>query len=272
MYNQYIIQTGVDKEILIAFLEAAGFEAFEEQEEALLAFRLATEHSDALADLADINQQFPLQYSFQSLPDVNWNEEWEKNFSPIQIGEKLGIRATFHAPIAGVQQELVIDPKMAFGTGHHATTYMVSAAMFDYDFQGKSVLDYGCGTGVLAILAKRLGAGFTWAVDIERPSYENTLENAALNGVAIEKVTHGTLEDVDTQQRFDIILANINRNVILASLASLHQRMKPEALLFVSGILSQDAKQLAEAGQQAGFAVLKEQQRGDWHAWVFRKI
>lgn len=272
MYNQYIIQTETDQEILIAFLEAAGFEAFEEQEAALFAYRLAAEHSEAVADLEVIGQQFPLQYSFQSLPDLNWNEEWEKNFSPIQIGEKLGIRATFHAPIAGVLQELVIDPKMAFGTGHHATTYMVSEAMFDYDFQGKRVLDYGCGTGVLAILAKRLGAGFTWAVDIERPSYENTLENAALNAVAIEQVTHGTLEDVDAQQRFDIILANINRNVILASLPSLHQRMELKALLFVSGILHQDASLVAEAAQEAGFAVLQHQQRENWLSWVFQKI
>lgn len=272
MYNQYTIQSKTETEILIAFLDAAGFEAFEEQEDSLQAYRLASEHEAAVRDLSDLNQQFPLAYRFRSIPDVNWNEAWEKNFSPIKIGDKLAIRATFHSPIEGVAQALVIDPKMAFGTGHHATTYMVSEAMFDYDFQGKSVLDYGCGTGVLAILAKRLGAGFTWAVDIELPSYENTLENAELNGVELQQTTHGTLDDVDTHQKFDIILANINRNVILASLASLHQRMKPEALLFVSGILSQDGSLVSEAAAKAGFTVLKQQQREDWLSWVFQKI
>ncbi len=271
MYNEYNIVSNANADILIAFLESDGFEAFEETAVGVKAYRLAAEHEQALLDIAALSEQFPLTFTVSGVEDKNWNEEWEKNFSPIQIGDLLGIRATFHAPMQGVQQELVIDPKMAFGTGHHATTYMVSELLFSIDLAGKRVLDYGCGTGILAILAKRLGAGFTWAVDIEYPSYENTLENAERNGVQLEVVTHGTLADVDERETFAVVLANINRNVILDSLASLYQRMQPAALLLVSGILAQDAVLVEEAAIRSGFSVNSHREREGWQAWVFQK-
>lgn len=272
MYNKYHITGTTETDILIAYLSDYGFDSFQEEEDGTLsAFQLAKEHETSLKQLAELNEQFPLKFTWEPLPEQNWNKIWESNFEPIRVGEKLGIRASFHAPMKNVRQELVLDPKMAFGTGHHATTYMVSDAMFDVDLNGKSVLDYGCGTGVLAILGKRLGAGFTWAVDIERPSYENTLENAETNGVFLDVVTHGTLDDVDAQRSFDVILANINRNVILASLPSLYDRLNPGGLLFVSGILQQDGELVERTALEAGFTVNQRQQRQDWLAWIFNR-
>lgn len=272
IYNQYVLTSEADHDILIAFLAEDGFDSFSEGEQGtLVTYRKQSEHEQAETFLAELNSRFPLTYTWEEMPDKNWNEEWERQFTPIRVKDRLGIRASFHEPMTDVQEELIIDPKMAFGTGHHATTWMVSDLMFEADFKDKAVLDYGCGTGVLAFLAKRLGAGFTWAVDIEKPSYENTIDNAFTNNIALEVVTHGTLEDVSSDKKFDMILANINRNVILASLPSLHQRLNAGGSLFISGILEQDAKLVEEAAQAAGFRQHQAREREGWRAWVFTK-
>lgn len=271
-YHEFSIRSDTDHDILIAFLADCGFEAFSEGENGiLLGYRSSNQRIEAEADLARISAQFPLEYTCVPLPNKNWNEEWEKQFTPIRVGDKLGIRASFHAPLAEVREELIIDPKMAFGTGHHATTWMVSDLMFGVDFSDTAVLDYGCGTGVLALLAGRLGARLIWAVDIERPSYENTLENAATNGIRLDQVIHGTLADVVNTEKFDMILANINRNVILESLASLYDRLSAGGLLFVSGILEQDAERVEHAARAAGFTQRETRQREGWCAWIFQK-
>ncbi|PHI20861.1 50S ribosomal protein L11 methyltransferase [Lewinellaceae bacterium SD302] len=272
-YNKYTIESATDHDILIAFLAEENFDSFSEGEtdNQLITYRLAEEHEAALAYLGELNERFPLTYRWELMPDKNWNEEWEKQFEPIYVKNRLGIRASFHPPMEDVREELIIDPKMAFGTGHHATTWMVSDLMFDQEFENRIVLDFGCGTGVLALLAKRLGAGFTWAVDIEKPSYENTLENAITNNVSLDVVTHGTLDDVAIDKNFDMILANINRNVILASLPALHERLNDGGLLFVSGILAQDAELVEQSARQAGFSPAEHREREGWQAWVFRK-
>lgn len=271
-YNQYTITSEFDHEVLIAFLAEDGFDSFSEGEgNVFYAYRSSNDHNKAEQCLKELELKFGLSYHWEVMPDKNWNEAWEKQFDPIKVKDKLGIRASFHEPLEGVKEELIIDPKMAFGTGHHATTWMVSDLMFDEDFQGKSVLDYGCGTGVLALLAKRLGADFTWAVDIEKPSYENTIDNAFVNGIVIDVVTHGTLDDVANEKKFDMILANINRNVILASLPTLHHRTQAGGLLFVSGILEQDAEMVSSAALDAGFTERKSHSREGWCAWVFAK-
>lgn len=273
IYNQYAIITDVDHDIIIAFLAEDGFDSFsQEADHTLFAYRSSKEHAEAELCLQRLDQRFGLTYSWEEMPDKNWNEAWEQQFEPIKVKDRLGIRASFHRPLDGVAEELIIDPKMAFGTGHHATTWMVSDLMFDEHFTDKSVLDYGCGTGVLALLAKRLGAGFTWAVDIEKSSYENTIDNAFVNGIVIDVVTHGTLSDVPNEKKFDMILANINRNVILDSLPTLHERTTNGGLLFVSGILKQDAIMVESAAKKVGFTQIKTQDREGWCAWVFAKI
>ncbi|MEM6396365.1 MAG: 50S ribosomal protein L11 methyltransferase [Bacteroidota bacterium] len=280
----------VDEDELVALLSVGGFEGFEQTEGILDAYLPEEGKEEAEAWLQRVKQTHSFTYTVEPLPDKNWNAEWEANFSPIQIGDWLGIRASFHEPMPVVDMEIIIDPKMAFGTGHHATTHMVCELMKPYDWAGKTVCDFGCGTGILAILAKKLGAGHTTAIDIEPASYENTIENAQTNGVEIDKVFCGDLDSffldlrrwsppppprgeflpAEVQKRkYHYILANINRGVILESLAPLKKSLLPGGKLFVSGILEVDATLVLKAADDAGLRTVEERQQGDWMAWVF---
>ncbi|MEO0627235.1 MAG: 50S ribosomal protein L11 methyltransferase, partial [Bacteroidota bacterium] len=187
----------VDDDELVALLSLAGFEGFEQTEGILDAYLPEDRVEEAASWLKNIQQTHEFTYTVAPLPDKNWNAEWEANFSPIQIGDWLGIRAGFHEPMDGLEMEIIIDPKMAFGTGHHATTHMVCDFMKEESWAGKSVFDYGCGTGILSIVAKKLGAAYVAAIDIETASYENTLENAETNGVELDRVFCGDLEAFD---------------------------------------------------------------------------
>ena len=275
MYTLYTLRPRdpAHTELLVALLAEAGFEAFEEREEQLLAYALTDAHRANLAALEKQRERLPFTFTHEVQEERNWNEVWEGQFHPIRIGDRLLIRAGFHPPEAGFEQELVIDPKMAFGTGHHATTHMMCELLFDYRDRvaGARSLDYGCGTGVLAILGKKLGGGAAGAVDIEAPSYENTIENAATNGVLLEEVIHGTLEDVPRGAPYDLILANINRNVILATAGSLYKRLRPGGLVFVSGILERDEDLIVERLTRAGFDHHDTRSRADWRAFVFSR-
>ncbi|MEM9529172.1 MAG: 50S ribosomal protein L11 methyltransferase, partial [Bacteroidota bacterium] len=206
-----------------------------------------------------------------ALEDKNWNEEWERQFTPINIGSRLRIRADFHDPDPTVERELIITPKMAFGTGHHATTHMMCELLLEHSLSGVKVLDYGSGTGVLAILAKQLGAGPVDAVDIESWSAENTQENAARNGVTLNQVIHGELKDVPLGVAYDLILANINRNVILATAESLYDRLRLGGTILFSGILAQDEELLVASLTDTGFLHQATRSRSDWRAFVFTR-
>ena len=214
--------------------------------------------------LNDLKTQFPFTWTKTFLPAQNWNAVWESNFQPVIVEDFCAVRADFHEPIPGVQHELVINPKMAFGTGHHETTWMCLRAMRELPCQGAHLLDFGCGTGVLAILAARLGAAEIEALDIEDESYQNTLENAVHNGVAEQIIARcGTLEAVQGRD-FDGVLANINRNVILEALPRLAELLKSSGWLLVSGILEQDGPMVRDAATQAGFDCQLQEQRGNW--------
>lgn len=272
VYNQYSLdnQPGMHQ-VLVAILSDAGFDSFQETNEGLLAFGTADRHETWVEILNTYQEQFAYAYTWKSLPQKNWNAEWESKFPPLYVGDKLFIRAEFHDPDPAIPMELVITPKMAFGTGHHATTYMMCELLFGMDLKRKRVLDYGSGTGVLAILAKKLGAGTTDAVDIEEPSAENTMENALKNGVALDSVTLGELKDVPAGRPYDIILANINRNVILATASALYERLAADGTILFSGILAQDEQLLIEKVVAAGFTHQETRQREDWRAFVFKK-
>lgn len=250
---------------LLALLEDLPFEGFEETDEQLLAFLPASSLTPALeAAVSDIAAQFDLSWHTRLIPHTNWNAEWEASFQPVKVGSFAGVRAAFHPPMADVRYELVIQPKMAFGTGHHATTWLMMQAMESLPWQGASVLDFGCGTGILAILAAQLGAAKVYGVDIEREAYENSLENMEINHTPELVIYEGELSVVPDELMFNIILANINRNVILQTLPSLYQKMLPAGHLLVSGILADDRNQVVEAAQQAGFTLLNEQGREQW--------
>jgi ribosomal protein L11 methyltransferase len=232
-------------EILIARLSELGYEGFEEEEQAastagssgrLHAF-IPEDKFDAGA-LGPLLDQWALPFQQTLIPKKNWNEEWEKNFHPVVVGGFCAVRASFHAPVGGVIHELVITPKMSFGTGHHATTYMMMEAMQHLDFTGRKVLDFGTGTGVLAILAERLGAEKVLAIDHDDWSIENARENLAVNDchrIIVEK-----METTPSKGLFSIILANINKNVILQEFDAIRQHLADDGVILLSGLLQDD--------------------------------
>ena len=264
-YWAYSFQIVDDKrDILLAFLSEWAFDSFQETEEGLDAFVPASD-KEKIEDsqMYALSEQFDARLSIREIPYVNWNETWESNFQPIVLDSFCAVRADFHPPQTGVKYEIVINPKMAFGTGHHDTTWMMMDVMRQHRFDRKKVLDYGCGTGILAILAAKMGATMIDGVDIELPAYENALDNIQINNAFNVQVFHGKL-DVILDNRFDFILANINRNVILDSLPTLHNKLNKGGILLISGILRQDEPIILEAARQAGFTVDEKFYRNEW--------
>lgn len=259
------------REIVLAFLSALPFDTFEETETGLNAYLPASQISDFSEEaLSDLQERFGIQWDKSLIKSQNWNAVWESNFQPIIVGNFCGIRADFHPPLTHVEHEILLNPRMAFGTGHHATTYMVIEQMSGINFQNEKVLDYGCGTGILAILAARLGAQPIDAVDIEAAAWENTLENCRINGVPEVTVFHGTLDAIE-DFGYGIILANINRNVILDSLSTLYEKLEKNGKLIVSGILIQDQKLVEQTALQAGFKANISVERDKWICQIFTK-
>ncbi len=259
------------REIALAFLNELPFDTFEETEKGLRAYlRISEEVEDIERELSEIAAQLAFTYSRRRIAAQNWNAVWEANFQPIQIGAFCGIRADFHPPFSEVQHEIIIQPRMAFGTGHHATTYMMIDMMSREDFQGSGVLDFGCGTGILAILAVKMGAQQVDAVDIEEPAYQNTIENAALNHAGPVAAYHGTLDAIK-EGGYNIILANINRNVILNTLSALYGKLAPAGVLLVSGILLADESLVLERAETVGLSPTGKTKRGEWSCMRFEK-
>ncbi len=253
------------QEILIALLADLGYEGFEQQDQALLAF-LPAESFDAAA-LETLLQipafSVPAQpYSTATLEPRNWNEEWEKSFEPVQVDQFCAVRAAFHQPIPGVTHELIVTPKMSFGTGHHATTYMMLQAMQHLDFQHKHVLDFGTGTGVLAILAEKLGAASILAIDNDDWSIENARENISENtclSISAEK-----MDKIPTDQTFDIILANINKHVLLGEMRSIAQQLRMGGVILLSGLLENDFEDIENEAQINNLSISERMTKGSW--------
>jgi ribosomal protein L11 methyltransferase len=267
-YLKYTFQAEPDlQEILMALLADWPFDTFEESPAALHAFVPQKDHDEDLqVGVQELAAQFEVTYKVEEIPYQNWNAVWESNFQPIRIDDFCAVRADFHPVQEGVKYELLINPRMAFGTGHHATTYMVMQLMSALNFGGSKVFDFGCGSGILAILAAQMGAAEVHAVDIEEPSYENTIDNARLNGV--ENQVQAFLGDLSviTAQGFDIILANIHRSVILAAFPALHQKLNNRGTLLISGILLADRDLVLTAANENGFSTQEVLQKGDWIA------
>ncbi len=249
------------QEIIIAILAELGYEGFEQEEFSLKTYRPEDNFDEpTLQQLAD---QLEFSYKVKLIPNQNWNALWEANFQPIQINDFCAIRADFHPSFPDVQHEITVNPKMAFGTGHHETTYMMMEQMEQLSFKNKKVLDFGCGTGILSILAEKLGASSTHALDNDPLSFENTKENMAVNNTNNIQVQLGVLPDVQ-ENNFDIILANINRSVILNTLSQLFQKIKKGGMILFSGILKSDENMLRQKLQKVGFDILNSQYKGDW--------
>jgi ribosomal protein L11 methyltransferase len=252
------------QEELIALLSDFGPEGFEQKENELLAyFDAALPASTELQHLLEA-----YEHEWVTVEEKNWNEEWERNFQPVKIERFCAIRADFHEPVQEVDHEIVITPKMSFGTGHHATTYMMIAQMQHIGFTGKKVFDFGTGTGILAILAERLGAASVTAIDVDEWSIENAIENCERNHCS--KISVSLSSEIPREQ-FELILANINRNVILQYAEELTAALRPGGLLLVSGILAADEEDITSAFTDKGFELSNKSERENWISMLFNK-
>ena len=230
-------------DLLIAQLNDIGFTGFEEADNHLKAFIPASDFIAATVKEIATSQSVPFTQSV--IEETNWNAVWESNFQPVIVDDFVAIRADFHEPIAGVEHEVLITPKMSFGTGHHATTHMMIQQMQAIDFIGKTVFDFGTGTGILAILAEKLGATAIMAVDTDDWSIANTAENLERNSCI--KVELKKVDTAEGQGMYDIILANINKNVILDNFLSLINQLAPGGILLLSGLLEADETDITAA-------------------------
>jgi ribosomal protein L11 methyltransferase len=231
-----IITEDYQQDLLINALGEIGFDTFEEMEFGFKAYIPADDFNlEKLDEVLEVyRDMFTFSYEIMLIPPKNWNAVWESNFEPIIIKDKVFVRATFHHARPEFAYEIVIDPKMAFGTGHHQTTAMMLELMLENDFAGKKVLDMGCGTGILAIMAAKLGADTITAIDYDPVCYDSTIENTQLNGIKNVKALCGSKEVIPEEQ-YDIILANINRNILLEQLRRYSEVLKPGGEIYLSG-------------------------------------
>ncbi len=258
-------------EILIAELGLAGFESFVENEDGITAYIPAEEYEAETMSGIHILQspEFDISFTQTEIEQVNWNVEWEKNFHPIIVNEECGVRAPFH-PKPDVTYDIVIEPKMSFGTGHHATTHMMIEFLLKYDLKDKKVLDMGCGTGVLAIVAEKKGAREVDAIDIDNWCYQNTLENMERNECSKILVFEGAAELLEGRI-YDIIIANINRNILLGDMETYNRSLNSGGGLYLSGFYAKDIPAIREECERLGLEYSDYTERDEWVALRFLK-
>ncbi len=246
----YISPEGEGREIITALLAEAGYESFKEEADFLAAYIPSKDFNKEAVE--SINENLPDFYKFsfshKLISDKNWNEKWESNYNPVNIDDRVSIRAPFHKANKNFDYEIIIEPKMSFGTAHHPTTAQMIKLMLAMDFSGKSVLDMGCGTSVLAILASKAGAKTIDAVDNDEWAYRNSLENVARNNIENIKVY---LDDAaflndDKKAHYDVIIANINRNILLNDLEKYARSLKNKGFLLMSGFYEKDLEMLKD--------------------------
>ena len=255
----------VGRDILIAELSEVGFESFVETEDGLEAYIQETMYvEEDIKSLSLLqNNNFKVNYTTKTIADQNWNAEWEKNFELINVENKCVIRAPFHDKLASVEFDIVIDPKMSFGTGHHETTYLMIKRLLSLDLVGKNVMDMGCGTGVLAILAQMKRAKYVEAIDIDEWAYNNTLENIRNNNCNAIVVEMGGVEKM-SDTKFDVFIANINRNILLNDMDKYVNTIKSGGSLLLSGFFSSDKELLLNAATTLNMALSYEESKNDW--------
>ncbi len=264
------VETSVINDILAAELGEIGFESFTEDENGLTAYV-----PENLYDKNGLQKKlatFPLEnvtfhYTAQYIESKNWNEEWEKNyFQPIHINHDCLIRASFHPEESGYTYNIIIDPKMAFGTGNHSTTYLMISELLKLDLKGKKVLDMGCGTAVLAILARMKGASNVIAIDIDEWAYNNALENIRLNHTEDIEIALGGAEKIAQYGQFDIILANINRNILLKDMHIYATHLYKGGLLFMSGFYTEDIPVITAECEKNQLQFISYSEQNNWVA------
>lgn len=269
------VENEIVSDVLAAELGEIGFESFTQHENGLQGYVSEKLYNKALLD--EKLSAFPIdgvtiEYTAELIPAQDWNEEWEKNyFKPIVIGTECVIRASFHACTPGVTYDIVIDPRMAFGTGNHETTFLMINEMLKLDLRNREVLDMGCGTAVLAILSALKEASRIVAIDIDEWAYNNALDNIRLNNTSQIDVKLGGAEQIAVSGLFDIVFANINRNILLNDIQHYVTAMKPGALLFMSGFYTQDIPAITEECTRHGLRFISNTERNNWVAVQFIK-
>ncbi|HLW19366.1 MAG TPA: 50S ribosomal protein L11 methyltransferase [Cyclobacteriaceae bacterium] len=261
------------KDILIAELAEVGFDSFLETDQGIEAYIAEDIFEREAYEEVISKYQTGAGISVEEgrMAKVNWNEEWEKHYDPIEVGDEVYVRASFHAPKQGVAHEIVINPKMSFGTGHHATTYLMLTHQLNLDHSDKRVIDIGSGTGILAIMAYKLGAREIEALDIDEWCVENGEENFALNGLPGVKMGLGTIREVAPDGTFDIVLANINKNVLLDEMEVYAGLVKPKGHLLLIGFYEHDISDIIEKARSYGLELKDQKARSDWAALVLEK-
>lgn len=261
-------ETREQQEQLVALLNNQGFDGFEEDEHSLKAY--VPEDAFDESSFREVLELFStISYIKTTVEKENWNQKWEADFKPVVILDFVALRAGFHKSITGVKHEIIITPKMSFGTGHHSTTQLMIQQMQKLDFQNKTVFDFGTGTGVLAILAEKLGALSTLAVDYDEWSIINAKENIETNKCRAVEVA--MMDKVPPGKEFDIILANINLNIILQSMSSIANGSKAGAYVVLSGFLQENESAITDSFMESGLQFINTLRRGDWISVLAKK-
>ena len=260
------------KEILIAELSLLDYDSMMETEEGLEAYiDKSLYNEDTLTDVIKKYPDEDISFEVQAVVSRNWNEEWEKNYAPIQVENQIYVRATFHEPQPDVPFEIVINPRMSFGTGHHATTYLMLKNQLEINHKNKRILDAGTGTGILAIMAEKLGAKEVIAYDNNSWSIENAPENLELNNCKNIYIKEGTINSLGLQRQFDVILANINKNVLMEEMNRYAAYLVSDGALVLSGFYQQDETDVVERAMACGLTKSLSSVRNDWCSVVFTK-
>ena len=262
----------IGSEILIAELAELGFDSFEETAEGVDAYLLNDKWNKKILSGLNIlsNLAFDIKYSSKIIHQKNWNEIWESNFKPILINKYCGVRANFHPPL-NLKYELVITPKMSFGTGHHETTSMVMNYILNMNFKGLKVLDVGCGTGILSILSEKNGASSIDAIDVDKWCYENTIENSILNKCNFVRAFCGNITFFE-QSKYDIILANINKNIIMNDISIYSKLLNPRGQLILSGFYVSDIIEIDNKAKSLKLEIVSEKVKNSWASIHYMKI
>jgi len=270
-YHFTIEPIELGSEILIAELGEKAFESFIETETGVSAYVQKDLWSDTILEAIQIldHPEFNISYSFEEIEQVNWNEEWEKNFEAIEVDGKCYVRAPFHEK-TNAEYDIVIEPKMSFGTGHHETTHMMIQHILETDFNNKKTLDMGCGTAILAILAEMKGAQPIDAIDIDNWCYLNSIENADRNNCEHISVYEGEASLL-VGKKYDIIIANINRNILLNDMQQYVDCLNENGTLFLSGFYTEDIPVISESCTSKGLTYVKQFERNNWVALKFVK-
>ncbi len=259
-------------DIMLAQLSELGFHGFQDTPEGLKAYIPEADFNFEEVRNLPIYHIYPntIELYHQVIKEKNWNEEWEKSFKPVKIGNEILVRAPFHSEEEDIRYEIIIEPKMSFGTGHHSTTWLMLKTMLELNFSGKKVLDIGCGTGILSVLASKMGASDIWAVDFNEWAYHNTHENAKINNIHNIRIIQGSAQAIKPY-RFDVILANINLNVLLADLPVYSKCLTENGELVLSGIYQGDMKKIEENSNKSGLSYVKHKEKNLWVAMKLKQ-